>query len=370
MASYNGTEGDDVYTGTPDGDTILGNGGNDTLNGAAGQDLVDGGAGDPLDGGAGADILRGAAGDDFYIVDDIGDQLVEWENSGHEVVWSYVSFALSTHMETLVLKGEAAINGTGNDLANHILGNNASNTLFGGEGNDTLNGLGGNDLLQGGNGDDTYYADGSNDVMLEAAGAGRDFVITSVSHTLSDNIEYLILGTDWAIDGTGNGLDNGIYGNDFINVLDGGAGDDDLIGEGGNDTLIGGAGVDTAHFTYAGMPVDIDLSAGASSGGDGNDTLISIENIIGSLFGDHIRGDAGSNHLNGLDGDDTIAGGGGTDLLEGWLGNDTFRDTAAGFNGDTIVDFRRAKLRHHRRQLGGVQLFARRFAVRLDPDFC
>ena len=65
-----------------------------------------------------------------------------------------------------------------------------------------------------------------------------------------------------------------------------------------------------------------------SSGG--TDTLISIERLIGSAFGDTIIGS---------DKDNIIIGGGGADTLTGGKGKDTFTFNAASDGGDTITDF-------------------------------
>ncbi|ESR25656.1 Alkaline phosphatase [Lutibaculum baratangense AMV1] len=89
-----------------------------------------------------------------------------------------------------------------------------------------------------------------------------------------------------------------------------------------------------------------------ASGGDAEgDTLYSIENLVGSNFGDTLAGDAGANTLHGLGGNDTLNGGAGNDTLYGGdgddrliggLGNDVFVfDTAlnAATNVDEITGF-------------------------------
>ena len=52
-----------------------------------------------------------------------------------------------------------------------------------------------------------------------------------------------------------------------------------------------------------------------------------------------LSGGAGLDKLFGNGGDDTLTGGAGSDTLTGGAGADIFRDTTAGLNGDTIVDF-------------------------------
>jgi Ca2+-binding RTX toxin-like protein len=61
--------------------------------------------------------------------------------------------------------------------------------------------------------------------------------------------------------------------------------------------------------------VVVNLALGAASGGDGNDTLSSIENIRGSQFDDTLTGDANANILDGN---------GGADRMEGGTGSDTY----------------------------------------------
>jgi serralysin len=59
------------------------------------------------------------------------------------------------------------------------------------------------------------------------------------------------------------------------------------------------------------------------TGGSGTDTLISIENAIGSAYNDTLVGDAGNNSLAGGAGNDNLTGGAGNDTLDGGAGNDT-----------------------------------------------
>ncbi len=108
--------------------TLTGNSGNNQLNGKIG-----------------ADVMKGMAGNDIYYVDNIGDKVTEGLNQGTDTIRSSISRALPTNVEILTLIGTAAINGTGNTLANKIFGNGAANTLNGKESNDTLTGGAGGD---------------------------------------------------------------------------------------------------------------------------------------------------------------------------------------------------------------------------------
>ncbi len=215
-------------------DRISGSAGHDTLVGLAGNDTVLGNGGnDLIDGGRGSDLMQGGAGNDRYVVDTTLDRVVEAAGGGIDLVTSWVDHRLGLHVEHLTLAG-AAVEGIGNALANRITGTAGNNVLGGGFGADTLIGGMGNDL---------YRVDAT-DVILEAAGAGIDTVETAASHTLAIPLEHLRLVGTAAIDGTGNGGNNAIWGNAAANTLRGQAGHDVLNGNGGNDVLIGGAGND------------------------------------------------------------------------------------------------------------------------------
>ncbi len=92
----------------------------------------------------------------------------------------------------------------------------------------------------------------------------------------------------------------------------------------------------------AGGDINGVIADGVGDTGDGNvfvevaetDTLISIENVIGSDDGDSIAGDGGKNVLSGADGDDVLTGRGGNDTLLGGDGNDIL----AGGGGTDIID--------------------------------
>ena len=221
MALITGTSSANLLNGTSNADEISGLGGNDTLNGAGGNDT--------LIGGAGADRLVGGGGNDTYIID-ASDTLVEASGAGTDTVRANFSYTLLANFENLILTGVAAINGTGNGLANTITGNAAATVLNGGVGADTL---------AGGLGNDTYVVDNAGDVVTEAAGAGTDLIQSSVTIlALAANVEKLTLTGAAAINGTGNGLANTITGNAAANVLNGGTGADTLIGLGGSDTYV------------------------------------------------------------------------------------------------------------------------------------
>ncbi|WP_369990159.1 M12 family metallo-peptidase [Pseudomonas xanthosomatis] len=298
----------------------IGNALNNRLTGNTGNNL--------LDGGAGADIMAGGRGNDTYIVDNVGDQVIEAANAGIDTVQASLDWTLSANVENLVLTG-SAIRGTGNALANVLIGNSGDNQLFGGAGNDRLEGGEGNDLLDGGVGidtmigglgDDIYYVDNLRDVVTELADEGHDLVRASISYVLADNIEDGELLGKAALNLTGNALDNVLTGNDGANVLRGGGGADTLIGGLGNDTYYVDSSDDVIIETGT-SPKEIDnvFSSVDWALGDNleNLTLTGTDNLNGT-------GNALNNRITGNDGDNVLDGGEGIDTLIGGKGNDTY----------------------------------------------
>jgi Ca2+-binding RTX toxin-like protein len=188
--------------------------------------------------------------------------------------------------------------GLGNDT---LSGGDAADTLDGGADNDSLDGGDMDDLLRGGAGADRLAGGAGFDTL--AGGAGGDTLLGG------DNADLIVL-----------------VGADLV----------------GADSIDGGGGVDTLDFRdWTTLPLlELDLAAGTLRGGLTAGALVllgrivagSVENALGSGFGDLLGGDGDANRLEGLGGadtlrggtsNDTLLGGEGDDRLEGGSGNDS-----------------------------------------------
>jgi N-acetylglucosamine-6-sulfatase len=128
--------------------------------------------------------------------------------------------------------------------------------------------------------------------------------------------------------GGGNDTVKGLGGND---ALRGEAGNDQLLGGVGNDTLDGGFGTDTASYSASLTAVNASLAT-ESATGEGSDTFLDVEDLLGSSKADTLIGSDTNNTINGGVGpdteqggmgNDTVIGGYGADILKGEDGNDT-----------------------------------------------
>ena len=185
-----------------------------------------------LDGDTGADTMFGGAGNDAYLLDNIGDSVIENANEGSDTVYASANYRLLANVEYLVLQGPA-VQGYGNALANAIVGTRADNLLDGDAGADSM---------YGGAGNDAYFLDNAGDFVIEYLNEGNDTVYASVNHMLAANVENLVLQGSGNLSGRGNALANTLYGNPADNTLDGGAAADFLQGNAGNDTFVFNAG--------------------------------------------------------------------------------------------------------------------------------
>lgn len=179
--------------------------------------------------------------------------------------------------------------------------------------------VGGNDVLHGGAGDDDIYGDVAfvNGAGLISLTPGDDVLIGGAG----DDKLYGDTGFDFPGLFGGNDRLFGGVGNDFIK---GGSGDDFLNGGAGDDFIDGGTGVDWVSYADD-FGVNVDLSivgAQQSTFGAGQDTLINIENLLGSAGDDVLKGDGLGNLIEGGLGNDELHGGAGGDQLSGGFGDD------------------------------------------------
>lgn len=245
--------------------------------------------------------------------------------------------------------GNDTLTGTGGD--DRLDGLAGNDILYGLAGADTLIGGLGADSLFGGLGDDSFVVDDVRDVVVEAPGAGRDGLSTSVTFSLPAEVE------NGAVIGS---VHVGLYGNDLDNVLTGGAGrnklwagsgndyvdgqagNDDLAGGLGDDTLIAGAGIDalrpglghdrvdggghdgypsdTLYVDYSGtsMPMVMNVAAGFMRAYDNSVKFNGIEmyNVVAGRGNDYLEGADGRDTFDGGAGADTMAGGGNGDSYQ------------------------------------------------------
>ena len=175
---------------------------------------------------------------------------------------------------------------TGTDYDDSLRGDAGEiSDLFGGKGNDTLEGRGGYDTLRGFEGSDTYVFAGSN------------------------------LGTDTILEYT-------------------------------HDLAASSFGTDTLDFSQFDSAVNLDLNLTSDQTVSANNLILDgyygssnfrlIENVIGSRFGDTIRGNALANKLQGRNGNDTLEGRGGDDELFGGADNDSYIFGNGKLDHDTI----------------------------------
>ena len=368
----NGLAGDDVLSGQGGDDTLDGAGGADSLWGGSGNDWIRGGDNNDLIGGnSGSNTLFGGNGDDFYIIESIGDVVVEFLNEGSDRIQTPFSWRLGANLENLTLTGQASLAGFGNALANSMLGNAGNNTLSGDAGNDYIDGGAGDDQIDGGAGSDTLRGGLGNDTLVSglAGGANPEFLDGGkgndnlISTGTGANFAFLRddgndIVTNKAASGTASGVvsfySSGINSTDVVLTRGTGAAVDDLI-----IAIVGGTQSITVqnHFRMTGgirsdgvsgisfangvfwsrSTIDANTSGGAATPTGGNDVLrgTSGNDAIDALSGDDVvYGDAGDDNLTGGLGNDSLYGEAGNDTLNGSSGNDTL---IGGLGNDTYI---------------------------------
>jgi Ca2+-binding RTX toxin-like protein len=350
-----GSGGDDRLQGFDGIDWLFGEAGDDSLYGGNGNDRLKGGSGyDFLSGGKGNDLLDGGSALDSFSpsswteIDTVG-YLDEKGGSGVAVNLA-TGTATDSFGNTDTLVDIERVTGTG--FADSLIGGNAGNDSFEG-----FIGYGGADTINGGRGFDVadYYWDNSQ-------GGYFGIVVNLTAGTVRDGFGTVdsVSGIE-QISGTG-------YSDDFKGSSSG----DEFMPFGGNDVIDGRLGSDTVSYATdvwrngkTGVHANLDSGVIIDTQGYA-DTVVSIENVIGSawddsilgndagnLLGGHdgadvIKGRAGDDEIYGDDGMDALYGGTGSDYISGWSGIDRMRggDGADVFgfyrNSDTdiILDFK------------------------------
>ena len=219
--------------------------------------------------------------------------------------------------------------------------------------------------------DDTYDATGYNSAVStlgtfnEFEGLGGNDTITGNGATRVSFISAFApvtvnLGEMGSATGTASGNDTltnvfSVRGSNFDDTLLGSAFNDTFEGRGGFDIIDGADGFDLVRYDNGSNgPGSFIASAlgdfTASAGGHQTDTLLNIESIRGTNFGDSFDGSAaadgftfdargGNDTLVGSQGDDVLRGGLGVDFMDGGLGSDTFDFDHLGEAGDTVAGF-------------------------------
>jgi Ca2+-binding RTX toxin-like protein len=170
---------------------------------------------------------------------------------GTTAVHSYGSDVQNTVINKGMIAGSDYAYFGQDSVTDHIVNQGTMvGTVSLGAGNDYFDTLGGKLIgkVTGGMGDDIIVTDDWQIKYTEDAGQGTDTVKSTVTFTLGNNIENLILIGEGIAWGVGNGLDNSLLGNSADNMLFGNGGSDTLDGAAGNDTLTGGTGGDTFVF--------------------------------------------------------------------------------------------------------------------------
>jgi Ca2+-binding RTX toxin-like protein len=319
------------HVATEEADIINGLKGNDTISGLGGDDRLDGGAGiDTLFGGGGndtfvvigakdylTDVFHGDGGTDRILVaaaakpisvtlsgfDATAASIEQWAGNGQGLLGTVGN-------NTFDLRGLASITGlsfvdgaAGNDtmfgsdaVNNDLRGNVGNDVLTGGILNDTLTGGIGIDVLAGGDGNDIFNISGTGDAFDSFdGGTGIDTIKMTAAVTLD------------GFNATGDSIEVWLNTSAKLVGVTGVA----AIGAAANQTF------DLSGLTAITGTTFFD-------GGTGNDLM------VGSGFGDDLRGGVGSDRLRGGTGDDKLSG-----------GKDKVTDTFIFGNGDghdTIMD--------------------------------
>ncbi|HEY0131099.1 MAG TPA: calcium-binding protein, partial [Allosphingosinicella sp.] len=365
---------------------VFGMGGNDRLRAGWSTILLDGGTGDDiLDGRTGnylLQALRGGDGDDTLYAD-LGSAKV-FGGEGNDTIYANGLISGGGGNDVIVLPawnpgwlvagdaGDDDITGSP-DWDNYISGGEGADVVRGGGSadrlasdvfsessnyvdlgldHDVLTAGAGDDFVTIGFGDDADGGTGTDTLWLSLAGSasgvtlntqllasGQPVAIGGGTIQNFENIEYLVgsaygdtfnIATQamWMLVSTGDGDDVVISNGSRLNLYMG-EGNDLFYSGPVHDLFNGGPGTDTVDYGGAAAGLVVILGFGGEWHPDsGGDTLVYVENVVGTGFADTLTGNELANILAGSGGDDILTGNAGNDILDGGVGIDTMRGGA------------------------------------------
>ncbi|NJB67268.1 Ca2+-binding RTX toxin-like protein [Desulfobaculum xiamenense] len=273
-------------------------------------------------------VFEGGLGNDVYDGTAAEDVMVTYR---HSEVGVQVDLSSNDGLATRDLDGNGTVDETDTLWGvSNIEGSEFDDTLIGGENPDGewFDGRGGADLIDGKSG----Y-----DAVSYASSVGAVFVNLDAGLDGEYGLAYAAEGTD-----TLKNIE-GVYGTDYNDTFRGDDRDNTFRGGIGDDYIDGGEGQDRVDFKHATGGVLVDLADGVAEGADGNDTLVSIEDVRGSNHDDTVYGTVGANRIEARGGNDKVQGDDGNDLIDGGAGDDSLYgdagdDTIIGGEGGDSID--------------------------------
>jgi Ca2+-binding RTX toxin-like protein len=373
-----GTAFSDYLVGSANGETFYGGGGADVILAGLGNDTLRGGAdGDHLDGGGGSNAIDAGPGDDHCENPEVGSGCERGEGEDGVVLRDpgVVAAGLLAPEDA---RAQAYLVGSDEDdevTASYVPGPPASVSFQLGGGSDApfgatpsasagcqppaagtvvcplakpldsvvLAGLGGDDVL-------VASSFPSSVSIVLAGGEGNDSLTggEQSEDVLADGPDVAGPGADTL---SALGRDDAVLNNDGRDDVFGGAGNDLFLSDSicDDDVLDGGSGRDNGSWTKFDAPVEVRIGSGGAgepsasgvpgcaSGSPGS--LVAIEDLEGTRFGDVFYGDGAENQLLGWAGADTYVSGDGDDRVLANSG-DFDPPIACGAGTDTaLIDF-------------------------------
>jgi Ca2+-binding RTX toxin-like protein len=271
--------------------TLYGTAGNDTLLGLNVN-------GDVINGEGGTDTMKGGVGNDIFQRWSVGNDTIDGGGGTNTLDYSQSPDAAQGHGMVVNLdSGKSTdflyINDTFVNIQNFV-GTSLHDAIMAGDGTEVLNGGGGTDTV------------GYRQTSDAAQGYGMTINLANGTATDGHNVN------DTLVD---------------IQKVIGTPSDDLFIAGGGTEVLRGAGGTNTVNFSQnpdvaLGHGVTVNLAAGTASDGlNVNDTLVHIQNVIGTPLNDVITANYAAN------------------VLTGNGGNDTFVFHPGDAAGDTVTDF-------------------------------